>query len=123
MELIIVLASLVFGVLYVALFVKIWMMTDDVSFIKNSLSKNNDNQSDFPELFYSYILSGQNEKATSILFEKIRNDQDYKGIFNARNELYTKQQSETLNKRYEVYLRELNMGNIDFAKININQGY
>ena len=109
---------LVFGVLQIILFFKMWGMTNNVSKIKDSLlsSVNADDNSNWKREFCVLVASGNKEEAKKMLLRDMINTLSFRNVVVSENESYREKELNSLNEKYSVYLKAvgLSLSDIDF---------
>lgn len=109
---------IVFGILQIILFFKIWGMTNNVSKIETALSRseNKEDGDDWKRDFCILITSGKKEDAKVLLLKNIINNLSFRNVIISNNESFRNKELDNLNKEYSVYLKSigLNLSDIDF---------
>ena len=110
---------LVFGILQIVLFFKMWGMTNNVSKIKNSLSSsaNAGDNSNWKREFCVLVASGNKEEAKKLLLKDMINTLSFRNVVVSENESYREKEFNSLNEKYSVYLKAvgLSLSDIDFS--------
>ena len=108
---------IVFGILQIILFFKLWGMTNDVSKIKSNIVKNETaiSKDSFDKEFYALILSGNKGKAKELLFKEICSTEEFSKMrVTGINENFFTNEVNSLKNRYNKYLSIVECENIDF---------
>lgn len=110
---------LVFSVLQIILFFKVWGMTSNVSKIKDSLSilGNADDKSNWKREFCVLVASGNKEEAKKLLLREMINTLSFRNIVVSENASYREKELNSLNEKYSAYLKTvgLSLSDIDFS--------
>lgn len=109
---------IVFGILQIILFFKVWGMTNNVSKIETALSntENKEDKFDWKRDFCVLITSGKKEEAKVLLLRNMINSLSFRNVIISNNESFRNKELDNLNKKYSVYLKSvgLNISDIDF---------
>lgn len=109
---------IVFGILQIILFFKIWKATNEVSQVKSILSEyvNKKDIVDWERRFCVLVTSGRNDEAKFLLFNNIINSLSFRNIVISGNPEFKEKELNNINKKYSVYLKSLglNISDIDF---------
>lgn len=110
---------IVFAVLQIVLFFKVWGMTNNVKSMKEELctpktavSKN------WEKEFALFVATNKKDKAKEILYSEVLNSSTFSNIVKAGNDSYRDSCIKELNEKYAIYLKEIGEESvsIDFGK-------
>ena len=109
---------IVFGVLQIILFFKIWKTTNEVSQVKSMLSEyvSRKDVVDWKRRFCIMIAAGRKDEAKLLLFNNIVNSLSFKNVVISTNPEYRNNGINEINQRYSIYLKSLGLSvsDIDF---------
>lgn len=109
MELITSIILLVFAVLQIILFFKIWGMTNDVKEMKNNQRSREVDTNHWSKDFALKITLNQKEQAKEILYKEILSSKAFSELMRAStgNETYKQSVIEKINKEYAIFLNAI----------------
>ena len=109
MELITSIIIIVFAVLQIILFFKVWGMTNDVKDLKNKLESKKGNASNWSKDFALKMTINQKEQAKEILYKEILSSKAFAELIrsNTAAEAYKLNMIEKINNEYDTYLRAI----------------
>lgn len=109
MELITSIILLVFAVLQIILFFKIWGMTNDVKELKNNQRSKEVDTNGWSKDFALKITLNQKEQAKEILYKEILSSKAFAELMRAStgNEAYRQSVIEKINKEYAIFLNAI----------------
>jgi hypothetical protein len=108
MDVVIYIIGIVFGILQIILFFKIWGMTNDVKDLKNKFCTRGLNQDQLAKKVLELKYTGNVEEAKKLVDENLENE-IFAQMFMAGNGVaYTKSEVERIREFYEKYYKLLN---------------
>ncbi|MDR1919673.1 MAG: hypothetical protein LBQ65_08525 [Tannerellaceae bacterium] len=106
---------IVFGILQIILFFKIWGMTNDVREVKQKFTKEPEIDTGIDPMFYVWAIDGNVEKAKELFFPILFKNKLLWDYCNATNEVYSSECLRKIKAKYEKELRLLGT-TINFEK-------
>lgn len=110
---------IVFAVLQIVLFFKVWGMTNNVKSMKEELCAPKTAVSgNWEKEFALFVTINQKDKAKELLYSEVLNSSTFSNIVKAGNDSYRDSCIKELNEKYAIYLKEIGEENvsIDFGK-------
>lgn len=99
---------IVFAVLQIVLFFKVWGMTNDVKILKDELCTPKTSVSkNWEKEFALLIATNQKDKAKILLYSEALNSPTFSNIVKAGNDSYRDTCIKELNEKYAIYLKEI----------------
>lgn len=114
MELITSIIIIVFAILQIVLFFKIWEMTNDVKYLRDNLILPKRNIGNWSKDFALKITLNQKEQAKEILYKEILSSNAFTELINASSATDTYKLSliEKINNEYAIYLKAIGESSI-----------
>lgn len=122
MEVIIYIIGIIFGVLQIILFFKIWGMTNDVKELKNTFCTRGFTQDRLAQKVLELKYMGKIDEAKKLVDENLENDMFAQMFIRGNGITYTESEVERIREFYEKYYKLLNceMPN-EIKKINVGE--
>lgn len=114
MELVTSIIIIVFAILQIVLFFKIWGMTNDVKDLKNNLNPPKRNTDSWSKDFALKITLNQKEQAKEILYKEILSSKAFTELIHASSatDTYKLNLIEKINNEYAIYLKAIGESHI-----------
>lgn len=116
---------IIFGILQIILFFKVWEMTNDVKTLKDKFVDLANSHKDIPanrstntEEFYIWIAAGNEEKAKEVLYKIIAQTSSFKEVLSAKSDAFHKRAVDEINTKFRKELNLLST-KLNFERIRV----
>lgn len=122
MDVIIYIIGIVFGVLQIILFFKIWGMTNDVKALKNKFESRGLNQDRLAQRVLELKYTGKVEEAKKLVDDNLENEVFVQMFVPGNDVTYTESEVKKIRKFYDKYYKLLNYEMpVEIKEINVGK--